>query len=139
MQLVRDNGRTPLILSSIETPLTIFEIQKYQKEAAFYNPIFLRSLGLIWENGDYERIKTVKAEAQNDYFRCLEMQESWLQMIYLDEDEDESNIWTKNFDPDINMLLGKHGLPNDVWKGKDIFKSHTTCPESIKQHLEQHY
>lgn len=111
LQLIRDNGRTPLIISSKETPLTINEIQKFQKEATYYTPIFLRSLGLIWESGDYERIKHLKAEAQNDYYRCLETQESWLQMIYLDEDEDESNIWTKNFDPDINMLFGKHGLP----------------------------
>lgn len=121
--MIRDNGRTPLIMSSKETQLTINNIQKHQKEITFYTPIFLRSLGLIWEGGDYESIKNLKAEAQNDYYRCLETQESWLKMIYLDEDELESKIWTKNFDPDINMLFGKHGLPNDVWRGKNIFKS----------------
>lgn len=37
------------------------------------------------------------------------------------------------------MLFGKYGLPNIAWHGKAIFKDTESCPDAIKQHLEEHY
>ena len=62
------------------------------------------------------------------YDNSLETKQPWLLQVFLDEDEDEVTVWNKNFDPDIDLLFGKHGLPSEIWQGKNIFKDPNTAP-----------
>ena len=39
----------------------------------------------------------------------------------------------------MDLLFGKYGLPQQVLQGQDMFKDLNSCPDQIKQHLEQYY
>jgi hypothetical protein len=59
--------------------------------------------------------------------------------VILDEDQEGEAQWVRNYDPDVDLLFGKAGLPSEVWCGKAIFASTVDCPDELRQHLETHY
>ena len=59
--------------------------------------------------------------------------------VYLDCGQ-EADQWQNNYYPDVrDIMFGKYGLPEEAWRGKDIFKDPESCPELIFKHLEEHF
>jgi len=63
------------------------------------------------------------------YEESLATKEPWLLQVILDENEDGEAQWVRNYDPDVDLLFGKAGLPTEVWSGKAIFANTVDCPE----------
>ena len=139
LQAVRDSGRTPLVLSSKELTPTINDIAHCQQNVQTANFVFLRKLGLAFENNDFAGVEAHRTQLREQYEHSLVTLTPWNLQVLLDVDSDDGEVWDKNYYPDLNMLFGKYGLPQAVWHGKDIFKSAQTCPDAIKQHLEEHF
>jgi len=62
----------------------------------------------------------------------------WILNILLDYDKQTEGTpqpWKNLYDPDIQFLFGKYGLPEYVWKGKSIFKNLEDAPEAIQNHV----
>jgi hypothetical protein len=65
------------------------------------------------------------------YQQHLDEQVPWVTNLILDEDEDESDPWPHSYDPDLDFMFGKNGLPETVWEGHKIFRELETLPESL--------
>lgn len=49
--------------------------------------------------------------------------------VYLDEDE--SQPWIEHFDPSFELIFGKNGLSERLWRGNSIFDSLEGAPEIL--------
>ena len=82
-------------------------------------------------------LKESKIALKGRFFECLGEGEPWNLNIFLDDDQDPSRLWPFNYDADIDLLFGKYGLPEDVWRGKAIFDDLEQSPEPIQVQFEQ--
>ena len=73
------------------------------------------------------------------YQQSLEEQTPWVTNLILDEDEDPSDPWIHQYDPDLDFMFGKNGLPQTIWEGHKIFKSLQTLPEPLHQPLIEYF
>lgn len=55
--------------------------------------------------------------------------------IILDEDKKK---WKNHYDPDMEILFGKGGLPNQLWRGESIFDNLETSPAIVQQVVADH-
>ena len=49
--------------------------------------------------------------------------------ITVDEDNCE---WQPQYDPETDILFGKYGLPDYVWRGKSIFFEVSQAPQELQ-------
>ena len=69
LAMVRQNGRTPLIVSAFENPCCSDDIRQCMDlpDPKRENHLYLRSLGLELANKDYEHIAQIKASLVSEY------------------------------------------------------------------------
>jgi hypothetical protein len=124
--MVRQNGRTPLIVSAFENPASTDDIRQCMDLAdpKRENHLYLRSLGLELEHAGYEHIVPIKDGLLNEYEEELHNhQAKWFLTINFDEDDPEAEIpWKYLYDPDLDRLLrGKDGFPDEIWCGNKSY------------------
>lgn len=55
--------------------------------------------------------------------------------LHLDEDRPGGEPWNEHFDPSLDLLFGKYGLPDKLWRGNSIYDNLETAPDALKQVL----
>lgn len=55
--------------------------------------------------------------------------------LYIDEDEPDQELWQEHFDPSLDLIFGKYGLPERLWRGNSIFNEFESAPDVVKQVL----
>jgi hypothetical protein len=55
--------------------------------------------------------------------------------LHVDEDESEAQPWTEHFDPSMELIFGKYGLSERLWRGNSIFNDMESAPDVVKQVL----
>ena len=55
--------------------------------------------------------------------------------LYIDENEPEQQPWQEHFDPSLDLIFGKYGLSERLWRGNSIFNELDSAPDVVKQAL----
>ena len=55
--------------------------------------------------------------------------------LYIDEDEPDQQTWQEHFDPSLDLIFGKHGLSERLWRGNSIFNDMDSAPDVVKHVL----
>jgi hypothetical protein len=93
LQMVRQSGRTPLIVSAFENPACTDDIRNHMdvSDPSRENHLYLRSLGHELAQGGYEHIAPIKAALVNEYEEELrDQQAKWFLTINFDEDDPDT-------------------------------------------------
>lgn len=55
--------------------------------------------------------------------------------LVLDEESDQTH-WSEQYDPDLDIIFGKNGVPQSFWRGDSIFDNLESAPEPIQAMVE---
>lgn len=140
LEQVRENGRTPLIVSSVHNPIETVElISSLGWHPEMVRNVWLRTAGQH-NSHSLNWLREQRINYSTYYFECLENITAWNMNLILDEDEKGAKPWPHQYDPDYDFLFGcGPGLPETVWRGKHIFQKIENCPPVIMEALEYHY
>lgn len=71
-----------------------------------------------------------------DYFNQSILEERPVVLnLYIDEDEPDQHPWTEHFDPSMDLIFGKYGLSESLWRGNSIFNDYDSAPDVVRQAL----
>lgn len=138
---VRDAGRTPLVVSSLQNPIETMDlVVSMGWEMNAMRNVNLRTVARMNTHA-LGWLREQRANLRTSYENCLEQMQPWIMNLLLDEDENPEDPWPHMYDPDLDFLFGKvgPGLPETVWEGHKIFKSMELLPECVKARIEENY
>ena len=70
----------------------------------------------------YENVQEALGENQKVVFNLV-----------LDEEFDQPQPrWSEKYDPDLDIIFGKNGVPQAFWRGDSIYNNIETAPEPIQ-------
>ena len=83
-------------------------------------------------------LRETRSGYHNYFTDCLENEQPWVMNLLLDENEEDSEPWEHQYDPEHNFLFGKvgPGLPDTVWRGNWTFNSIENLHPIIKEKCE---
>ena len=120
---VREQGRTPLVVSSLQNPIETGDlIMSMGWDMDVMKNIWLRTASFL-NNNSLNWLRNTRAAYRKTYEECLQTGEPWVMNLILDEDEEAVQPWPHQYDPGYDFLFGNcgPGLPSTVWEGKHIF------------------
>lgn len=138
---VRQNGRTPLVVSCLQNPIETMDlIVSIGHDPSVMKNIWLRTAAkmnthaLAW-------LREARSNHRDMYEQCIEECQPWIMNLIIDEDEEGEEPWPHHYDPDFDFLFGKAGpgLPETVWEGHKLLNNVDTVPLPVKQALANHY
>ena len=139
---VREAGRTPLVVSSLQNPIETLDcIEAMGWGDDVVRNVWLRTVAKV-DTHALAWLRDTRSGHREHYEYCLQYSQPWVVNVLLDDDEDDSEEWPHHYDPDFDFLFGKAGpgLPSTVWEGHKIFNSIDTVPAellvSLKEHLD---
>jgi len=127
---VRDNCRTPLIVSTLQNPIETQDcVISMGWDMRDMHNVHLRSAAKA-NTHTLKFLSRARSNYRKVYEECLKRRESWVLNIILDEDEDGSDPWPHHYDPEYDFLFGAvgPGLPETVWEGHKVLKNIDLVP-----------
>ena len=138
---VRDGGRTPLVVSTLQNPIDTLDcIISMGWNMSDMQNLWLRS-SAKFNTHTLKYLSEARSGYRNAYEECLTRHEPWVFNLILDEDEDPQDPWPHHYDPEYDFLFGAvgPGLPMTVWEGHKVLKDLDTVPPQVRQVLEDYY
>ena len=132
LRKVRANGRTPLVVSATENPIDIQTIvaaigERQSDDTATFNTS-LRDLFNEYKFDDWPRFRHKMYENVQE---ALGENQKVVFNLVLDEEFDQTH-WSEQYDPDLDIIFGKNGVPQAFWRGDSIYNNIETAPEPIQ-------
>jgi hypothetical protein len=107
-----------MICSSYENPIDSLEMSAQSQE--LQDDEFRHDLRDMVQMYDRSQWYLVRQEKADNYYQCICHAQPAVCHMMLDDDKVD---WSNHYDPDIDILFGKGGIPDQAWSGDNIFNN----------------